>query len=133
MNDDRWPRPARSWVRRRAGGLLAAMLCGVAGIPVGLAQTASGLNPYSDGLLDLAAPQRAAKLAAYVGFSCIGTKPFLMGVTKEGPAKGYAYWSLTCAGDNKYMIQITPDGEGASTECSTLKQGGEGRECYKKF
>ena len=83
--------------------------------------------------MKLAPQERAAKLADHLGVWCIGTKPFYMGMTKEGAAKGYAYWSLTCAGADSYVIQISPDGKGAATDCKTLKKGGEGRECYKTF
>ena len=76
---------------------------------------------------------RAAKLAGFVGPTCIGTDPFLMGVTKSGRAKGYAYWSLKCAGAQSYMIQLTPAGMAAAVDCQTLKQNGEGRECFKTF
>ena len=76
---------------------------------------------------------QAAKLAAHLGLGCIGIKPFFMGVTKTGQAKGYAYWSVTCAGANSYMIQISPNGQGAAVDCRMLKEQGEGRECYKTF
>lgn len=111
---------------------LAAALCYVlAGWPVATAQTAS--NHYNDELLKLSPQEQAAKLAAHLGLWCIGTRPFLMGVTKEGPAKGYAYWSIECAGGQSYMIQIAPNGQGAAVDCKTLKENGEGRECYKAF
>jgi hypothetical protein len=96
-------------------------------------QTAPDQNRFSDELQRLPPPERAAKLADHLGVWCIGTKPFFMGETKAGPAKGYAYWSVTCAGGAAYMIQITPNGQGAAIDCRTLKQGGEGRECYKTF
>jgi hypothetical protein len=76
---------------------------------------------------------QAAKLASHLGLGCIGIKPFFMGVTKTGQAKGYAYWSVTCAGANSYMIQISPNGQGAAVDCRMLKEQGEGRECYKTF
>lgn len=92
-----------------------------------------GDNPYNEQLVRLPPDQRAARLARFVGATCIGSDPFLMGVTKQGPAKGYAYWSLRCAGDKSYMIQVAPDGSVAAMDCLTLKQNGEGRECYKTF
>jgi hypothetical protein len=90
-------------------------------------------NPYNATIMRLPPPQQAKQLSTFVGFDCIGTKPFLMGVTKQGPAKGYAYWSLECAGGKSYMIQLTPDGAAATIDCQTLKQDGQGRECYKAF
>ena len=90
-------------------------------------------NPYNDELLKLSPQEQAAKLAAHLGLWCIGTRPFLMGVTKSGPAKGYAYWNVECAGGRSFMVQITPDGLGAAVDCATLKANGEGRECYRAF
>ena len=130
--------------RRRNGArwaiaLAAAALGCLAGAETGAAQvipktaTATSPNPYNDALVRLTPEARAAKLAGLIGATCIGTKPFLMGITKEGRAKGYAYWSLECAGASSYMIQIAPDGEAASLDCQTVKQNGEGRECYKNF
>jgi hypothetical protein len=112
------------------GAVFAAALCGLAGPPVA-AQTPG--NKYNDELLKLSPQEQAAKLAEHLGLWCIGTRPFLMGVTKTGPAKGYAYWSVECAGEKSYMIQISPDGRGAAIDCATLKANGEGRECYKTF
>jgi hypothetical protein len=96
-------------------------------------KAASSGNRYNDLLLDMKPEQRAARLARFVGPTCIGTDPFLMGLTKNGRAKGYAYWSLNCAGDKSYMIQVAPSGEVAAMDCQTLKQNGEGRECFKTF
>jgi len=106
-----------------------------AGSTGAVAQTAAAPseNHFNDELLGLPPQQRAAKLADHLGVWCIGTKPFFMGMTKDGAAKGYAYWSVTCAGGASYLIQITPEGQGAATDCRTLKQGGQGRECYKTF
>lgn len=109
-----------------------AILC-IAGSTVGAAQTAGPENAYNDELMHLPTEGRAAKLADHLGVWCIGVKPFFMGVTKEGAAKGYAYWSVTCAGAGSYMIQITPEGQGAAVDCRTLKESGQGRECYKAF
>jgi hypothetical protein len=113
--------------------LAVALLCCFCGSVAGAASPAPDENRYNDELLRLPEPERAAKLAEHLGMGCIGTKPFFMGMTKTGPAKGYAYWSLTCAGAKSYVIQIAPDGTGAATDCQTLKDGGEGRECYKNF
>ena len=123
--------------------LVAALLLWGAVPAVGAAQVAPGStasapvapseNVYNDQLMQLTPEQRAARLARFIGGTCIGSSPFLMGVTKAGKAKGYAYWSLQCAGDTTYMIQLAPDGEVAAMDCTTLKQNGGGRECYKKF
>ena len=96
------------------------------------AATTTG-NPYNDALLRMSPEQQAAKLASFLGDTCIGTKPFPMGVTKAGRAKGYAYWSIECAGAGSYMVQLDPDGRGAAIDCKTLKENGQGRECYKAF
>jgi len=115
-----------------ATSALAAVLCyALAGLSAASAQPAD--NKYNDELLKLSPQEQAAKLAAHLGLWCIGTRPFLMGVTKAGPAKGYAYWSVECAGGQSYMIQISPNGQGAAVDCTTLKANGEGRECYKTF
>jgi hypothetical protein len=123
--------------RRRArgawGALAGAALCCLGGSPPSVAQTAPTLNRYNDDLLHMSPAVQAAKLAKFLGATCVGTKPFLMGVTREGRAKGYAYWSLECAGAGSYMIQLNPDGGGAAIDCRTLKENGEGRECYKNF
>jgi len=124
-----------------AAALAAALLCNAAG-PIGAAgpstkapaaTAALPYNFYNEELLKLTPEERAAKLAAYLGFWCIGSKPFLMGVTKSGPSAGFAYWSLECVGTNSYAIQIAPDGKGDAIECKALKTNGGGRECYKTF
>ena len=112
---------------------LAALLCAVVGSTFAAAQTVPSGNKYNDELLKLSPQEQATKLATHLGFWCIGTRPFPMGVTKDGAAKGYAYWSIECAGGQSYMIQIAPDGRGAAVDCKTLKENGEGRECYKAF
>jgi hypothetical protein len=112
--------------------LVTALLFAV-GAPVADGQPASTGNEYNDELLKMSPEEQAAKLAAHLGLWCIGTRPFAMGVTKDGPAKGYAYWSVQCAGGESYMVQISPDGKGAAVDCKTLKENGEGRECYKAF
>lgn len=123
----------RGWRRVVRRGLAAASLGVAAAIGIGASPVAPGLNPYSDALMRMTPQAQAAKLATYLGETCIGTKPFLMGVTKEGHAKGYAYWSIECAGAGSYMIQIDPAGAGAAIDCKLLKEGGQGRECYKNF
>jgi hypothetical protein len=123
---------------------LAAALCGLLVPAIGAAQvipntatsdakSAPSDNPYNDQLVRMKPEDRAAKLAEFIGGACIGTKPFLMGITQQGKAKGYAYWSIECAGGQSYMIQVAPNGEAAAMDCQTLKTNGEGRECYKTF
>ena len=90
-------------------------------------------NPYNDQLARLPPTALAARLARFVGPACIGSDPFLMGVTKRGRAKGYAYWSLRCAGEGAFLIQVTPSGDIGAMDCQTFKQSAEGRECYKAF
>jgi hypothetical protein len=111
-------------------GTVVYCLAGSAG---GAAQTAQTENRFNDELMRLPPQQQAAKLADHLGVWCIGIQPFFMGMTKTGRAKGYAYWSVTCAGAQSYMIQIAPNGQGAALDCRSLKEGGEGRECYKTF
>jgi hypothetical protein len=126
---------------RHAAAFAMAILCGLAG-PSGAAgpttttpapAAALPYNFYNEELLKLTPDERAAKLAAYLGFWCIGSKPFLMGVTRNGPSVGYAYWSLECVGSKSYAIQIAPDGKGDAIECEALKTSGQGRECFKTF
>jgi hypothetical protein len=112
---------------------LGAILYCLAGSAIATAQPAAGDNSVNDQLLKLPPAEQAAKLADHLGVWCIGTRPFFMGVTKTGAAKGYAYWSLTCAGAKSYMIQLTPGGQGSALDCEILKQQGQGRECYKTF
>ncbi|HEU0217073.1 MAG TPA: hypothetical protein VFQ90_10450 [Stellaceae bacterium] len=125
----------RPW--RPAGMMMSAamlfVLLGAAAEGAAQVTPTPSLNPYSDEMQHMQPADQAAKLAAHLGLGCIGTKPFFMGVTKTGKAKGYAYWSVTCAGENSYMIQISPDGKGAAVDCRMLKTQGEGRECYKSF
>jgi len=119
--------------RSALAALAVALTCWVAGMGVGLAQPGPAENQYNEQLLHMSQQEQAAKLATQLGLWCIGTRPFYMGSTKDGPAKGYAYWSVTCAGGQDYMIQIPPDGKGAALDCKTLKAQGQGRECYKTF
>jgi hypothetical protein len=121
------------WRDGALGALAVSVLCCAGASIAAAAQTTPTANPYNDQLMRMSPDVRAAKLAAFLGATCIGTKPFLMGITREGRAKGYAYWSLGCAGGDSYMIQIDPEGGGAAIDCRTLKQNGEGRECYKAF
>ena len=126
-------RPRRGWHDPKMAALAGAVLCAVTGSAVGAQTAPPAENPFNDELMHLSPQEQSAKLADHLGVRCIGTKPFFMGVTKDGPAKGYAYWSITCAGADSYLIQISPDGKGAATDCRTLKEGGEGRQCYKTF
>jgi hypothetical protein len=133
MSEDLWSKWAGRSQMLGACALAVAFFYLLAGSTVGAAQVAGAENSYNDQLMRLPPQERAAKLANHLGVWCIGTQPFFMGMTKGGAAKGYAYWSLTCAGSGSYMIQITPAGQGAAVDCRTLKEGGEGRECYKTF
>lgn len=113
-----------------AGAALAGCCLGATSVA---AQSSATENTYNEQLLHMSPQEQAAKLADHLGVWCIGTRPFYMGMTKTGAAKGYAYWNVTCAGGQSYMIQITPGGQGAAVDCKTLKEQGEGRECYKSF
>jgi hypothetical protein len=128
------PANASGWfLARRVGkpfALAIAVLCCLMGA---VANAAPLANRYNEALLRLSPQERAAKLAEHLGLWCIGTNPFYMGITKDGPAAGYAYWSLQCAGRDSYAIQIDPEGHGVVTDCRTLKEQGDGRECYKTF
>lgn len=115
-----------------SAALAAVLIYAFAGATTGAAQTGFE-NPYNDELLKMAPADAAAKLAKYMGFFCIGTKPFFMGLTKSGPSRGFAYWSLECAGAKSYAIQIAPGGKAVAIECDVLKKNGEGRDCYKSF
>jgi hypothetical protein len=110
-----------------------AIVCCIAGAIAASAQSVVVSNTYNDDLLKLSPQDQAAKLASYLGFFCVGTKPFFMGVTKAGPSIGFAYWSLECAGARSYAIQIAPSGKGEAIDCNELKANGKGRECYKTF
>lgn len=118
----------RCW-RRVAAALVILAISAASGI----AQTARTDNPYSDELSRMSPEERASKLASFLGLWCIGTKPFYMGITKQGRGKGFAYWSITCAGAQSYMIQLQPNGTGEALDCRVLKAQGQGRECYKTF
>jgi len=113
--------------------LAVVPFCWVAGLSAVLAQSAPPENRYNERLLHMSPQEQASKLADHLGVWCVGTRPFYMGMTKSGRAQGYAYWSVTCAGAQSYMVQISPQGQGAAIDCKSLKEGGEGRECYKAF
>jgi hypothetical protein len=119
--------------RSAIAALAVALMCWIASTTAGFAQSGPAENQYNEQLLHMSQQEQAAKLADHLGVWCIGTRPFYMGSTKQGAAKGYAYWSVTCAGAQDYMIQISPDGKGAAIDCKTLKEQGQGRECYKTF
>src|SRR4051812_32274368 len=69
-------------------------------------RAAKPLNPASDKLEKLPAPERAGVLARAVGHWCIGTETFLMGVVTQGQGAGNAYWSLRCADVSTWVMQI---------------------------
>lgn len=130
---------------RPLAAFAVSLLCWLGGGATGLAQSppadkpasaekaASPANQYNEQMQRMSPQQQAAKLASFLGLWCIGTRPFYMGMTKSGVAKGYAYWSVTCAGGKSYFVQLEPDGKGAAADCAMLKAQGEGRECYKSF
>ena len=119
--------------RWRAARVATALVWFIGSAVAASAQPATVANKYNEDLLKLSPQDQAAKLAGYLGFFCVGTKPFFMGVTKAGPSSGYAYWSLECAGARTYAIQIAPSGAGEAIDCNDLKANGKGRECYKSF
>ncbi len=76
---------------------------------------------------------RAARLAETVGFWCVGTETFLMGVADQGPEEGNAYWSVACLNGTSFAIQIDPLGRPVTIPCNVLADTGKGKECFKKF
>lgn len=108
----------------------------VAMLAAGLASAAAGAavsNPYNDVLLKMKPAIRAARLAQIVGYWCVGTNTYYMGMATQGPEAGYAYWSLSCLNSGSYALQIDPHGEWTAITCEQLAAEGQGRECFKKF
>jgi hypothetical protein len=111
--------------------LLAAALV-IASSTWGEAGAAGSGNPTNDRLLALPAAEQAQALGNSLHRNCIGVDAFAMGVTTNGPAKGYAYWSVRCKDGKSYAVQIPPRGKRAAiVDCQALQ--GTGRECFKKF
>jgi len=103
---------------------------------VGLASAAAGAAPknsFSAGLEKMPLPERAARLAALVGYWCVGTETFHMGTGESGPETGLAYWSVACLDGGSYAIQIDPIGRSVTIDCAVLAAQGEGKQCFKKF
>jgi hypothetical protein len=106
--------------------LLAAGIAGAAAV-------AAPRNDFSDEIERMPRAARDAHLAQIVGFWCVGTQTFLMGVAETGPEEGNAYWSVACLDGTTYAIQIDPLGRPVSIPCSVLADTGKGKECFKKF
>src|ERR1700722_10024549 len=104
MRKDWVSRTMKRHQKSAARALAAVFFYGVVGATAGVAQVAPAPsdNPFNDQLLKLSTEQRGAARANHLGMWCIGVKPFYMGMTKGGAAKGYAYWSITCAGGQSY-------------------------------
>ena len=114
-------------IRWGAAAILAAGLAGAA------SGAHSATNDYSKDLERQSPAQRAARLAAVVGYWCVGTDTFLMGVPQSGPEAGFAYWSVACLDGSSYAIQIDPLGRPVTIDCAVLAAAGQGKECFKKF
>jgi hypothetical protein len=106
--------------------LLAAGIAGAAAI-------AAPRNEISEAIERMKPAERSARLAEMVGYWCVGTETFLMGVADQGPEAGNAYWSVACLDGNSYAIQIDPLGRPVTIPCSVLADTGKGKECFKKF
>jgi len=108
-----------------AAMLLAAAIAGAA--------AAAPRNDFSEQLERMKPAERAARLAETVGFWCVGTETFLMGVADQGPEEGNAYWSVACLNGTSFAIQIDPLGRPVTIPCNVLADTGKGKECFKKF
>jgi hypothetical protein len=110
-------------------GAAVLLAAGIAGA----AAAAAPRNEFSESVERMKPPERAAHLAQIVGFWCVGTETFLMGVADTGPEEGNAYWSVACLNGASYAIQIDPLGRLVTIPCNILADAGKGRECFKKF
>jgi hypothetical protein len=122
----------RAWEVTMRGRLwLVAAL--FVGSPLAMAFAASTGNPVTDHLLALPEDQRIATLGKMVHHDCVGTRAFLMGLTRTGRARDTAYWSVACDNGKSYVIQINRDKKGTSfvADCRVLE--GTGRECFQQF
>jgi uncharacterized protein YaaQ len=95
------------------------------------AAVAAPRNDVSEQLERMKPEERAARLAEMVGFWCVGTETFLMGVADKGSEEGNAYWSVACLNGTRYAIQIDPLGRPVTVPCALLAN--TGKECFKKF
>jgi hypothetical protein len=109
-------------------GAAILLAAGIAGAAV-----AAPRNEASEQLERMSPAARAAHLAQMVGFWCVGTQAFLMGVADSGEEAGNAYWSVACLDGNSYAIQIDPLGRPVTIPCNVLADTGKGKECFKKF
>ena len=107
--------------------LLAGHAAAAAKHPLG------SLNSPNDELERLPPDEQAARLAHAVGHWCIGTEAFLMGVEREGRAKGNAYWSLRCADGTAWAVQVDPRAGVTAIDCASFDQSALGKACFKKF
>lgn len=110
-------------------GAAVVLAAGIAGA----AAAAVPRNDFSEQLERMKPEARAARLAQIVGFWCVGTETFLMGVADKGPEEGNAYWSVACLDGTSYAIQIDPLGRPVTIPCNVLADTGKGKECFKKF
>ncbi len=110
-------------------GAVVLLAAGIAGA----AAVAAPANDLSEELERMTPAARDARLAEIVGFWCVGTQTFLMGVADKGPEEGNAYWSVACLNGTSYAIQIDPLGRPVTIPCSVLADTGKGKECFKKF
>jgi hypothetical protein len=106
---------------------------GLAFAVAGAAAAAQSENSFNDALLNMTPRLRSARLANMVGYWCIGTRTFFMGVAGQGREAGFAYWSLSCLDSGSYAIQIDPSGQWVAIQCEQLAAQGLGRKCFKKF
>jgi len=90
-------------------------------------------NAYSAALSKMQPADQEARLAEMVGYWCIGTQAFLMGVATTGAEAGNAYWSVACLDGSSYAVQIDPLGRPVSVPCAALADTRQGKECFKKF
>jgi hypothetical protein len=125
--------PKRAWREREMRSrfwVMAALFFGAAFVPAFAASTG---NPVTDRLLALPEEQRIATLGRLAHHNCVGTRAFLMGVTRTGTARGTAYWSVACTNGRSYVIQINRDRKGTSfvADCRVLE--GTGRQCFQEF
>ena len=74
----------------------------------GAAAVAAPRNDFSEEIERMKPAERDAHLAQVVGFFCVGTQTFLMGVAGTGPEAGNAYWSVACLNGSSFAIQIDP-------------------------
>ena len=119
--------------RMRGGLWMALMLTFIGGAAPAQTAPPPVHNPVHEFLLKMKPPERAAWLARTAGKWCIGTDPFFMGLSAAGESAGNAYWSFRCLGRGDFVVQIDPLGGGVAIDCTSFKEAGAGKECFKKF